>query len=111
MMKEIPHADWSRFVREFSRDHQGWLIEIEQRGAETGTHADVQASPLEGLTLHLDGSDEVLSIIGRGEDGPHKHLLYSVASPVRITLEQSSRNGKGKKDKRLHIESHGARPT
>jgi hypothetical protein len=111
MMKEIPHDEWSRFLEEFSRSHHGWLVWIEQYGAETGSHADIHSLPLEGMSIQLDGHDETLAIIARSSEKAHGHLLFNVAAPIGLRLEQSGRHGKPGRDKKLHIDSSGAPTT
>lgn len=115
-MLVIPHDEWSGFLEEFSRLRYGWLVWIEQYGAQIGAYADIQSLPLEGMTIQVNGHDETLAIIARNFDMAHGHLLFSVASAVGIRLEQAGRHGKpGRdkklRDKKLHIESSGAPTT
>ena len=55
--------------------------------------------PFEALTLHLDHTDEVLSIIVRKNDVKQEHVYLSICRPRRVMIERTGA------DVRLHIDS------
>jgi hypothetical protein len=61
--REIPRREWSAFCLQFSRDHQEWLVDVAPHGEGSSASQEAQGLPFEALTLHLDHTDEVLSII------------------------------------------------
>jgi Family of unknown function (DUF5335) len=98
--QEIPSYEWSRFVDEFSRRHEGWLVSIEILNGENGNQMLVRDVPLEGITVDANevGEDQITIIAGVD---PNAHLSHTVASPDRIWLKQSAEGA----DDALEIES------
>jgi hypothetical protein len=103
---EIPAQEWSRFLEEFSRRHQGWLVYVEGDGTdlppEVGTLKDPQ---LEAITAQLSGKDSAISVVVRTKRVPPGHTLYSIPSPSSLRVEE---HGNGT-EKRLIIGSQDHR--
>ncbi len=79
--REIPRNDWINFLDSFSRQHEGWLVSIEQ-GSPTATIGEVQNLPLAGVsTDHLGTQDEVYISVGKGTDD---HLTHAVTQPRHL---------------------------
>jgi hypothetical protein len=89
--REIPRREWGAFCLQFSRDHQEWLVDVAPQEAH--------GLPFEALTLHLDHTDEVLSIIVRKNHITQEHDYQSIPRPRRVMLERTGA------DVRLHIDS------
>jgi Family of unknown function (DUF5335) len=104
---EIPRHEWPKFLDDFSRKYHGWLTRAEQHGADSGALVENYELPLEGMTIHLKGKQEVLSLVLQKPDLPHGHLLHSIEGVTSITLEESDNGG----DKILHIHSTDGRIT
>lgn len=102
---EIPHREWSVFLENFSREHQGWLVRIEPRGAGSSNTAQFNGLPLEALTIQLDGDEETVSVMVRNDKTAHRHTLHTIAHPKRIQVEEPA----GTNDKRVHVDSREAR--
>jgi len=89
--REIPRQEWGAFCLQFSRDHQECLVDVAPQ--------EPHGLPFEALTLHLDHTDEVLSIIVRKNHITQKHDYQSIPRPRRVMIERTGA------DVRLHIDS------
>ena len=96
---EIPRPEWEAFCRQFSQDHQEWSVDVAQHGEDIEALHEAQGLPFEALTLHLDHTHEVLSIIVRKDDATQGHTYQSVPRPNRVMIERTG------SDVRLHIHS------
>ena len=97
--REIPRQEWDAFCLEFSRDHQEWLVDVAPHGEGGSASQEAQGLPFEALTLHLDHTDEVLSIIVRKNDTTEGRDYQSIPRPRRVMIERTGA------DVRLHIDS------
>ena len=71
LTKEIPRAEWPEFCDQFSRRHQGWLINLQVLGDELGAQVEGREVAFEGISTDK-GKDHALSIlVGRT---PDEHL-------------------------------------
>jgi len=83
---EIARPEWSSFFRSFSRQHEDWLVTVEEiPGGEGSTCVEARDLPLQGI--FLDGHDDTISI-ALGETREH-HLTHTIAHPTRVILEQT----------------------
>jgi hypothetical protein len=103
---EIPTQEWSHFLEEFSRRHQGWLVYLEGEGTDmppqVGTLADPQ---LDAITAQLSGKDPAISVVVRNKRIPPGHTVYSIPTASMLRVEE---DGNGT-EKRLIIESQDRR--
>jgi len=100
---EIPPDEWSTFFDDLSREHQSRIVTIDGRGPEAGDQFESHDVPLEGITITLNGDDEVISIVVRQDAGTH--VLHTVSAPLHVMLERTPEG----LARTLHIESaHGA---
>ncbi|HJU06697.1 MAG TPA: DUF5335 family protein [Nitrospiraceae bacterium] len=100
---EIPPDEWSVFFDDLSREHQSRIVTIEGHGEEAGDQFESHDVPLEGVSVTLNGDDEVISIVARQDTG--KHVMHTVSAPLHVMLERTPEG----LAKTLHIESaHGA---
>ncbi len=88
--RAIDRSEWRAFLDRFSREHQGWRVNIEdvdEHGRRL-TQADNQR--LMGINLdHLDDPDERAYVeVGESVDD---HLTHSIAAPRRICFLQTRR--------------------
>ncbi|HSL03290.1 MAG TPA: DUF5335 family protein [Nitrospiraceae bacterium] len=96
---EIPRREWGAFFLQFSQDHQEWLVDVAPPGEGSSASRAAQGLPFEALALHLDHTDEVLSIIVRQNDSTQEHEYQSISRPGRVMIERAGA------DVRLHIDS------
>jgi hypothetical protein len=83
--REIERPEWRTFLDSFSRQHEGWLVTVEEvPGGEGSTCVEARDLPLQGISLDGDGAISVA--VG---DGPGNHLTHTVAHPTRVIVEQT----------------------
>ncbi len=95
-VQKIAQENWIQFLDAFSREHEGWLIEVEVTQENRPSMMEAHGLPLHGITADFLGSDEsAVSIILRKEG--LNHLTHIVPQTRKITLFE--------KERRLEIES------
>ena len=97
--REITRREWEVFFQQFTRDHQEWSVDVAGQGKGGKTSHEANGLPFEALTLHLDHTDEVLSILVRKEDVAQEHVYLSIPRPRRVMIEKTG------SDVRLHVDS------
>ena len=98
--REITKTEWNDFCDEFSRQHQGWLTNVEIDGA-----IKVKESPFQKLGLARDGRQTKISIMIDGKT--RKPLKHVVDGATHLWVEQD----KGGNDQGLQIEAKGGAKT
>jgi hypothetical protein len=97
--REIPRREWGAFCLQFSQDHQEWLVDVAPHGEGSSAPQEAHGLPFEALILHLDHTDEVLSIIVRKNHITQGHDYQNIPRPRRVMIERTGA------DVRLHIDS------
>jgi len=84
--REIARSQWPGFFETFSRQHEQWLVTVEEMpGGEGSTCVEAHDLPLQGI--FMDGHDETISIV-LGDSADHQ-LTHTIAHPARVILEQT----------------------
>lgn len=96
---EIPRREWDAFFLQFNQDHQEWLVDVAPHDEGNRASQETHGLPFEALTLHLDHTDEVLSIIVRQNDNTQEHEYQSIPRPGRVMIQRTGA------DVRLRIDS------
>ena len=97
--QEITRGEWKAFFQQFSKDHQEWLVYVAGQGHDNKASYEANGLPFQALTLHLDHTHEVLSILVRKDDVAQEHVYLSIPRPCRVMVEKVG------KDVKLHIDS------
>jgi len=86
--KEIPKNEWSEFFDSFSRNYEGWLVDVEILGPEIGAQVEVRETPLEGITDEWDevAGSTIMIMTGARPEG---HMTHSITHPKSVSLEQT----------------------
>ena len=86
--KQIPRNEWPSFLDRFSRQYEGWLVNLEVFNPEIGAQVEETGLALEGLT---DEWDEVKgnTIMIMAGNTPDNHITHSINRPTEISLEQT----------------------
>lgn len=86
--KQIPKNEWASFLDRFSRQYEGWLVNLEVFNPEIGAQVEETGLPLEGLT---DEWDEVKgnTIMIMAGNTPDNHIMHSINRPTEMSLEQT----------------------
>lgn len=86
--KQIPTTEWSSFLDSFSRQHEGWLVNLEVFGPELGDQIAEKGLALEGITGEWAGSQgDKIMIMAGGK--PDDHFTHSISRPTEVSLEQT----------------------
>src|SRR5258708_7726407 len=56
-VQEIPRNQWVRFFDVFSKNHDGWLIEVVVAGRGNRSRVEARRLPLQGITVDLKTGD------------------------------------------------------
>jgi hypothetical protein len=84
--REIARSEWPDFFEAFSRQHEQWLVTVEEiPGGEGSTCVEARDVRLQGI--FMDGHAEAISIVLG--DSPDQHLTHTVSHPARVILEQT----------------------
>jgi uncharacterized protein DUF5335 len=86
--KQIPKNEWPSFLDRFSREYEGWLVNLEVFNPEIGAQVEETGLPLEGLTDEWDEVKDNTIMIMAGNT-PENHITHSINRPTEISLEQS----------------------
>jgi len=86
--KEIPKTEWPKFFDSFTRQHEGWLVNLEIFGSEIGAQMAERQLTLEGITDERNGTDGNTIIIMMGAK-PNDHITHSITYPTGVSLEQT----------------------
>jgi hypothetical protein len=83
--REIDRPEWSDFLDGFSRQHEGWLVTVEQVSTPSGQSAvEAHDLPLENVSSDPDGTISV-SVGGT----PERHLTHIVPRAARLLVEET----------------------
>jgi hypothetical protein len=87
--REIERRQWSDFLDGFSRQHEGWLVTVEDvPGGEGSSCVETRDLPLQGISIDRDGAISIS--VG---DSADNHLTRTVDHPTRIIVEQTDAGG------------------
>ena len=86
--KEIQRSEWPAFFDSFSRQHEGWLVNLEIFGLEIGDQVEGRELALEGISAEWDEGEGYLLAIMMGAK-PDDHITHRIARPIQVSLEQT----------------------
>jgi hypothetical protein len=84
---DIPREKWGKFLNTFSRQHHGWLIQLETHDLVTGEDVVTQETPLRSIEFDLeDEKNPRINVIVQLDNKVIKHILFR---PSRLALRSS----------------------
>ena len=95
---EIPRADWSRIMAEFSAAHDGWLVSLDILSPDIGAQPDITELPLAGITFEDIRAGTVTISAGRSAV---PEITHTIQAPNHIWVERTDAGA----DAALAIES------
>jgi hypothetical protein len=95
---EIPRADWSRALKEFSASHQGWLVSLDILSPTIGAQPEITDLPLVGVTFEPDDGGTMTMTAAPSADD---HITHAIRSPSRVWIERTDAGA----DVALEVES------
>jgi hypothetical protein len=102
--EEIPRKKWPRYFDDFSRRHDGWLVDVQELMGDRGAQREATALPFRGATAVLDPRPGLTIELGRGAAD---HVEHRIDAPERVWVESLA----GGAEAALEIESAGGRKT
>ena len=86
--KQIPKNEWQLFLDRFSRQYQGWLVNLEIFSSEIGAQVQEVGLALGGLTDESDAVKGNTISIMLGAT-PDSHITHCINVPLEVSLEQT----------------------
>jgi len=83
---EIPRADWSRVLAEFSAAHDGWLVSLDILSPDIGAQPDIIDLPLVGVTFENIRDGTVTISAGRSAMA---EITHAIQAPSHIWIERT----------------------
>ncbi len=85
---EIDRKDWQEWLLGFTRQHRGWLVDVEVIGKDIGAQEQASRLPVQEVSARLkgEGKDEVTIILGRPSEAPWNRMIQGAA---RIRFEET----------------------
>lgn len=85
---EIPKEDWPKFLDNFSRKHQDWLVTLEIFGTELGAQVQELELTFAGIVDEWDEirGDQIVIMVG---GKPENHMTHRIGNPIQVSLEQT----------------------
>jgi len=84
--KEIPRNEWPAFFDSFSRQHEGWLVNLEILAPEIGAQLEEHDLAFEGITGEETNGNAITIMAGLE---PDDHITHSITDPTQVSLEQT----------------------
>ena len=95
---EIPRAEWSRGLAEFSAAHDGWLVSLDILSPDIGAQPDITELPLVGVTFEDIRAGTVTISAGRSAV---PEITHAIQAPSHVWVERTDAGA----DAALEIES------
>lgn len=88
LTREVPREEWVAFFDSFSRQHEGWRVNLEVFGADIGAQVEGRDLVFEGITAELGrvGEDAIEIMVGERAEA---HITHRIASPRKTNIEQT----------------------
>jgi Family of unknown function (DUF5335) len=83
---EIPRADWSRVLAEFSAVHDGWLVSLDILSPDLGAQPDIIDLPLVGITFENIRAGTVTISAGRSAAA---EITHTIQAPSHVWVERT----------------------
>jgi uncharacterized protein DUF5335 len=82
----VTPTEWSSFLDGFSRQHQAWLVTLEEiPNPASRPFLEARALPLQGISADPDGRS-ISILIGKA---PGRHLTHTIDQPSRLIVERT----------------------
>jgi hypothetical protein len=85
---EIPRAEWSDALKEFSAIHEGWLVSVDVLSDAIGAQPEVIDLPLLGVDFESAGVGLVTVSAARSADD---HITHTIQAPRHIWMTRDER--------------------
>lgn len=99
--RDIPREQWVRFFDDFSRSHEGWIVDLEVVGSDIGDQEEASGLPLVGISADLKARENRIEIIAGGR--PDADVTRFIERPQHVWVKEPRAPG----DETIEIESDG----
>ena len=82
----VSRTEWFRFLGEFSRRYQGWLVTVRILHPSFGSQVEARELPLEGIVASADGSGPISLHLG---GSAKSNVEHEIPSPRQVWVELS----------------------
>jgi len=83
MTRNIPRDEWCSELDSFSRQHEGWIVNVEVSGSDGTRQTEARELPLVGVSCDAPTRDRVDIMVG---DRPGSHVTH-IVKPIDVALE------------------------
>ena len=84
--RSIPRDHWREELDSFSREHEGWRVDVRVSDGRGALRTEARDLPLVGVSCDAPGSDRIAVLAG---DRPDDHLTHEIPNAVAIDIEKS----------------------
>ncbi len=82
--RAIPRDQWQTELDAFSRQHEGWIVDVEVSGADGRMLTEARDLPLQGVSTDAPQSDRIAIMAG---ERPDDHVTHEVDRAVAVAIE------------------------
>jgi len=83
MTRKIPRDEWCSELDAFSRQHEGWIVNVEVSGSDGQRQTEAHDVPLVGVSCDAPARDRVDIMVGAH---PRSHVTH-IVEPIDVALE------------------------
>jgi hypothetical protein len=102
---EIPREQWKTFFDDFSKQHEGWIVNWEVLGKDIGDQEKTARLPLVGISADLKGRQPRIDVMVGGR--LDAHVTQIIETPKRVWFKAPEQPG----HEAIEIESQDGRVT
>ncbi len=84
--RSIPKDHWRDELDAFSRQHEGWRVNVAVSSGDGHTRTEARNLPLEGISCDAPGSARIAVIAGTR---PDDHLTHEIARAEAVDIERN----------------------
>jgi hypothetical protein len=84
--RHVPKDKWCEELDTFSRQHEGWIVNVEVSSGDGQSRTEARNLPLTGVSCDAPNSDRIAVMAG---DRADDHLTHEVAHVVSIAIEET----------------------
>jgi len=84
--RQVPRAEWFSYFREFSEQHQEWLVALRVIHPQLGSQLEAKDLPLEGVVSDPEGRGPISIHLGRSVRGNVEH---DIQNPIQVWVEMT----------------------
>jgi hypothetical protein len=88
-VREVPTAQWSEFLDQFSRDHRAWLATIDRARPGSPGHTEAVERPLASVVPQV-AARRIERIEIRFQEDPHLAEPIQIDAPTSLRVDETA---------------------